>query len=96
MCVRRMVPSKVLPEKAVFVETAGAKLNFKGVKELEDIMKKVKEAGGGVVFVDEAYQLKDDRQGKQALDFILPLAEGLASEHGPLVRPSIRAFVIVW
>lgn len=37
------------------------------------------------MFVDEAYQLVTDREGKKVLDFILPIAESLDSEYGPLV-----------
>jgi replication-associated recombination protein RarA len=47
----------VLPEDSVFVETSGAKLSSKGTSELEKHLKEAKEAGGGVIFVDEAYQL---------------------------------------
>jgi SpoVK/Ycf46/Vps4 family AAA+-type ATPase len=75
----------VLPEKAKLVKTSGASLVFKGIKYLEEQLEEVKEAGGGVVFVDEAYQLVSDRQGKQVLDFILPLAESLHTEYGPVV-----------
>jgi histidinol-phosphate/aromatic aminotransferase/cobyric acid decarboxylase-like protein len=37
---------------------------------LATLLQKVKEAGGGVVFVDEAYQLNPqaDRDGRQVLD----------------------------
>lgn len=45
---------------------------------LSDLKKK----GGGVIFVDEAYQLASDQDGKKVLDFILPLAESLATEYG--------------
>ncbi len=76
----------MLPEGALFVETSGASLVHKGVAHLEGELARVKRAGGGVVFVDEAYQLVSDRAGEQVLDFILPLAEGLAEgKYGPLV-----------
>ncbi len=75
----------VLPEGSVFQETNGAKLIQGGVKGLQDILEDVKEKGGGVIFVDEAYQLKEDREGKKVLDFILPLAESLNTEYGSLV-----------
>ena len=45
----------------------------------------MKEKGGGVLFVDEGYQLASDREGKKVLDFILPLAESLDTEYGCLV-----------
>ena len=38
-----------------------------------------------MVFVDEAYQLVSEREGKKALDFILPSAESLTTEYGKLV-----------
>ena len=45
------------------------------------------EVGGGVVFVDEAYQLnpQDDQRGRQVLDFLLVHAEKLEGEYGKLV-----------
>jgi AAA+ superfamily predicted ATPase len=75
----------VLPSKSIFKETSGAKLIQDGVKGVQDILKEIKNAGGGVIFVDEAYQLASDREGGKVLDFILPLAESLESEFGPLV-----------
>ena len=75
----------VLPEDSRFVETSGAALIQKGVSYLEQELDQVKEAGGGLVFVDEAYQLTSDREGKKVLDFLLPLAEGLHGKYGPLV-----------
>lgn len=38
---------------AGFVETTGADLADKGVRGLKDMLKKIREAGGGVLFVDE-------------------------------------------
>eukprot|EP00798_Chlamydomonas_sp_ICE-L_P020756 gene20756-27576_t len=76
---------EVVPEDALFVELSGAELVNRGVTYMKEKLAEVKEAGGGVLFVDEAYQLVSDRVGRQVLDFILPLAEGLASEYGPLV-----------
>lgn len=57
------------------------------MKGLQDLLEDVKEAGGGVVFVDEAYQLTagSDNEGRKVLDFILPLAESLETEYGCLV-----------
>jgi hypothetical protein len=75
----------VLPEGSVFQETNGAKLIQGGVKGLQDLLEDVKGKGGGVIFVDEAYQLASDREGKKVLDFILPLAESLDTEYGSLV-----------
>lgn len=75
----------VLPEGSRFEETGGAKLINDGISGLTDILEDVKKAGGGIVFVDEAYQLISDREGRKVLDFILPIAESLDSEYGPLV-----------
>jgi len=75
----------ILPEGSVIQETNGAKLIQGGVKGLQDLLDDVKENGGGVIFVDEAYQLASDREGKKVLDFMLPLAESLDTEYGPLV-----------
>ena len=55
------------------------------MKGLQDLLEDVKGGGGGVIFVDEAYQLATDREGKKVLDFILPLAESLDTEYGSLV-----------
>jgi len=49
------------------------------------MLEDMKEKGGGVIFVDEAYQLASDQEGKKVLDFILPLAESLDTEYGCLV-----------
>jgi hypothetical protein len=75
----------VLPEGSVFQETNGAKLKQGGVKGCQEMLEEVKEKGGGVIFVDEAYQLASDREGEKVLDFILPLAESLDTEYGCLV-----------
>jgi hypothetical protein len=75
----------VLPEEAAFAETSGSALIHKGVAEMESLVDAAKKKGGGVIFVDETYQLVSDRQGKQVLDFILPLAEGLDGKYGKLV-----------
>lgn len=69
----------------MFLETSGGSLLYKGVKFLQEELDKVKSAGGGVVFVDEAHQLMADRQGQMVLDFIVPIAEKLNSEYGPMV-----------
>ena len=72
----------ILPEGSLIQETNGAKLIQGGVKGLQDILEDLKDVGGGCVFVDEAYQLASDREGKKVLDFILPLAESLDTEYG--------------
>jgi Cdc6-like AAA superfamily ATPase len=54
------------------VETTGSRLSNEGVKGIEGHITRVEKAGGGVIFVDEAYQLTNDYgQGKQVLDFLL-------------------------
>ena len=75
----------ILPEGAVSLEFTAATLINRGVKYLEEELEKVTEAKGGVIFVDEAYQLAADAQGKRVLDFILPFAESLHGPHGALV-----------
>ncbi|KAF8523920.1 P-loop containing nucleoside triphosphate hydrolase protein [Hysterangium stoloniferum] len=56
-----------------FVETTGSKMAHEGVggakKQIDDILK----AGGGTMFIDEAYQLASQHnvQGSQVLDFLL-------------------------
>ena len=52
---------------------------------MESLLDDAKKNGGGVIFVDETYQLISDRMGKQVLDFILPLAEALDGKYGKLV-----------
>eukprot|EP00808_Paulinella_micropora_P013955 g63805.t1 len=75
----------VLPEGSAVIKTSGVSLINKGVKFLEEKLDEMKEQGGGVIFIDEAYSLVSDRRGNQLLDFILPLAEGLRSDYGSLV-----------
>jgi hypothetical protein len=75
----------VLPKGSIFKETSGARLINDGISGLTGILDYIKAAGGGVLFVDEAYQLVTDREGKKVLDFILPLAESLDSDYGSLV-----------
>jgi len=63
---------KVLPGNA-FEETTGSRLANDGTKGAKDLVEKVINAGGGVIFVDEAYQLVSQHnfQGSQVLDFLL-------------------------
>ena len=51
------------------------------------MLEELKEAGGGVIFVDEAYQLnpQNDREGRQVLDFLLTHAEKMRGEYGSVV-----------
>uniref|UniRef100_A0A7S0VPX4 AAA+ ATPase domain-containing protein n=1 Tax=Hemiselmis tepida TaxID=464990 RepID=A0A7S0VPX4_9CRYP len=82
-----LVELGILPEKAKVFETSGPKLASGGLKELEDLLKKGQQVGGAVIFVDEAYALnpKEDSNGRQVLDFLLPHAEKLKGEYGRIV-----------
>ncbi len=78
----------VLPNKAALLETSGPKLAVSGISELEKLLQKGMDAGGGsCVFIDEAYALnpKQDRTGGQVLDFMLPHAEKLDGKYGKVV-----------
>ncbi|KAL8906627.1 MAG: hypothetical protein Q9171_006195 [Xanthocarpia ochracea] len=69
---RALTSLEVLPGVG-FVETTGSRLAYGGVgvakKHIEDLQK----AGGGAMFIDEAYQLaqKHNPGGGQVLDFLL-------------------------
>jgi hypothetical protein len=56
-----------------FVETTGSRLGAEGVQFAQKQIDSVLAAGGGTIFVDEAYQLKskDSAQGSVVLDFLL-------------------------
>ncbi|KAJ3834013.1 P-loop containing nucleoside triphosphate hydrolase protein [Lentinula raphanica] len=55
-----------------FEETTGSKLASDGVKDTSALLDRVKNAGGGVIFIDEAYQLVSGVYGgKEVLDFLL-------------------------
>ncbi|PTB62614.1 P-loop containing nucleoside triphosphate hydrolase protein [Trichoderma citrinoviride] len=62
-----------------FEETTGSKLANGGVKGCEDLLEKIKEQGGGVLFIDEAYQLSSGNSpgGKAVLDYLLAEVENL-------------------
>lgn len=62
----------VLPG-AAFVEITGAKLAQDGIPGLEKILDTLSKAGGGTIFVDEAYQLTDAHNfgGRSVLDLLL-------------------------
>ena len=76
---------EVLPKGSVFEDTTASKLIHGGVAALEELLGRVEKAKGGVVFIDEAYQLVNDAKGKQLLDHILPLAESLYAAGHPVV-----------
>ena len=77
----------ILPEDSIVKETTGSKMITDGVLGLTSMLEEVKEAGGGVIFVDEAYQLnpKTDSAGAQVLNFLLTHAERLTGEYGAVV-----------
>ena len=56
-----------------FVETTGARLAHEGVAGISKLVENMLNAAGGVLFVDEAYQLANGHNlgGKQVLDFLL-------------------------
>lgn len=62
-----------------FKETTGSKLANMGVKGCEDLLEQIKEDGGGVLFIDEAYQLSSGNSpgGKAVLDYLLAEVENL-------------------
>ncbi|CZR61308.1 related to stage V sporulation protein K [Phialocephala subalpina] len=69
-----------------FVETTGARLANGGINEVKDHLKQLQNAGGGVYFIDEAYQLTEAHNpgGKSVLDFLRDL--GLLSNGEVAVR----------
>ncbi|KAJ6576427.1 P-loop containing nucleoside triphosphate hydrolase protein [Mycena vulgaris] len=56
-----------------FIETTGSRMANEGVAGAKKLMEGVLAAGGGTIFVDEAYQLTapQNYQGPQVLDFLL-------------------------
>ena len=75
----------VLPEESLLFDITAASLKNKGISHLEEVLGKVKAVGGGVIFIDEAYQLKLDKIGEGIVDFILPISESLDGPYGKLV-----------
>ncbi|KAH0495908.1 hypothetical protein TgHK011_009433 [Trichoderma gracile] len=75
---RFLTETGVIPGDA-FEETTGSKLANKGVKGCEDLLEKIKENGGGVLFIDEAYQLSSGNSpgGAAVLDYLLAEVENL-------------------
>ncbi|KAH7141426.1 P-loop containing nucleoside triphosphate hydrolase protein [Dactylonectria estremocensis] len=62
-----------------FEETTGSKLASKGVPGCEKLLEDIKNNGGGVLFIDEAYQLSsgNNQGGAAVLDFLLAEVENL-------------------
>lgn len=71
----------VLPSEE-FVESTGSKLASIGVQGCQGLIDKVLDNGGGVIFIDEAYQLSSGNSGGGAavLDFLLAEVENLRSK----------------
>ncbi|KAG5938710.1 hypothetical protein E4U59_003626 [Claviceps monticola] len=65
-----------------FEETTGSKLANLGVAGCQKLVDNMLEAGGGVVFIDEAYQLSSGNAqcGKAVLDFLLAEVENLTGK----------------
>ncbi|KAG5917001.1 hypothetical protein E4U61_003126 [Claviceps capensis] len=65
-----------------FEETTGSKLANLGVAGCQKLVDSMLEAGGGVVFIDEAYQLSSGNAqgGKAVLDFLLAEVENLTGK----------------
>lgn len=79
-----LIEVEILPEEAIVKETTGSELKNGGVRHLEKLLEELQSKGGGVLFVDEAYQL-DDTQGHTVLDFILANATELKGKYGSVV-----------
>ncbi|KAF7561335.1 hypothetical protein G7046_g2807 [Stylonectria norvegica] len=64
---------------SVFKETTGSKLASNGVPACEKLLEDILEDGGGVLFIDEAYQLSSGNSagGKAVLDYLLAEVENL-------------------
>ncbi|RDW71858.1 hypothetical protein BP5796_07892 [Coleophoma crateriformis] len=67
---------KALPGSG-FIETTGSGLAHGGIAEVEKDLSKLEKSGGGVYFIDEAYQLTEEHNhgGKPVLDFLLTTIE---------------------
>lgn len=72
---------QVLPGDG-FVETTGSRLAHGGIKDFQDHLKQLESAGGGVYFIDEAYQLAEGHSlgGKPVLDDLLAEIENLTGK----------------
>jgi Cdc6-like AAA superfamily ATPase len=71
----------VLPGNT-FKETTGSRLAGEGTLKCKDMIEEVLNAGGGAIFIDEAYQLVSGAStgGAQVLDFLLAEVENLTGK----------------
>lgn len=65
-----------------FIETTGSHLAHEGIPEVKVHLKQLENSGGGVYFIDEAYQLTDTHNhgGKAVLDYLLTEIENLTGK----------------
>ncbi|KAJ6114077.1 hypothetical protein N7512_007522 [Penicillium capsulatum] len=65
-----------------FIETTGSKISNEGVSRCQKMIEQLLKDGGGVVFVDEAYQMIQGSNlgGCQVLDFLLAEIENLTGK----------------
>lgn len=70
----------VLPGSC-FVESTGSELANEGVSGCQKRISNILNGGGGVLFIDEAYQLTESQsQGKQVIDYLLAKVENLTGK----------------
>ncbi|PYH78053.1 P-loop containing nucleoside triphosphate hydrolase protein [Aspergillus uvarum CBS 121591] len=64
------------------IETTGSRLSNQGVPQCEKMIEQLLKDGGGVVLIDEAYQMVQDNSfsGSQVLDFLLAEVENLTGK----------------
>lgn len=65
-----------------FIETTGSRLSNEGVSQCQKTIESLLKEGGGVIFIDEAYQLVQSNSsgGSQVLDFLLAEVENLTGK----------------
>ena len=80
-----LIEMKLLPGECEILKKTGSELINAGVNDLKKGLESMRdEHGGGVIFVDEAYQL-DSTEGHRILDFILGHSEKFKGDFGKLV-----------
>ena len=80
-----LIEMKLLPQDCEILKKTGSELIHGGVTALQKALESMRDDnGGGVVFVDEAYQL-DSPDGHRILDFILGQSERLKGDFGQIV-----------